>query len=295
MRFRSWLHSFRQTFQSLTRSGLMSLASVATVSISLLVLGVIVVLAVNLNLMAASVEAQLEVRAFLYDGTAPATREALLKKVEAIPGVKQVTFISKERGLAAMREQLGEEQSWIVEALESNPLPDSLEIELSDPQRVAEVAQAVQALPEVEKVRYGQGTAEKILAVTRAVRAAGLVLVLLLMVATVLTLSNTIRLAVVARRREIAIMKLVGATDWFIRRPFIMEGILLGLLGAALGTVMVSLGYRYVAQFLVNNLPFLPVVSPVDLIQPLASGLLGLGAFLGIIGSWISVRRFLRV
>ncbi|MFO7172071.1 MAG: permease-like cell division protein FtsX [Bacillota bacterium] len=291
---RSWARALRQAVQSITRSGLMSLASLATVSVSLLVLAVVACLAVNLNLMAQELESQLEIRAFLRDGVDPAAQQALIEQVQALEGVRSVTFISKEEGLEIMRERLGE-QRWILEGLEENPLPDSLQIELADPHQVVAVAEKVAAFPQVEKVRYGQGIAERLLAVTRAIRIAGLGMVLLLMVATVFTLANTIRLAVEARRREIAIMKLVGATDWFIRRPFVMAGILLGTMGAAVAAGLVYMGYRYLVRFLVTNLPFVPVASPAELMQPLGSGLLALGALLGMIGSWISLRRYLQV
>lgn len=291
---RSWAQALRQAVQSITRSGLMSLASLATVSVSLLVLAVVACVAVNLNLMARELESQLEIRAFLRDGVNPAARQALIEQIQALEGVRSVTFISKEQGLAMMRERLGE-QRWILEELEENPLPDSLKIELADPHQVVAVAEKVAAFPQVEKVRYGQGVAEKLLAVTRAIRIAGLAMVLLLMVATVFTLANTIRLAVEARRREIAIMKLVGATDWFIRRPFVMAGILLGMVGAALAAGLVYMGYQYLVRFLVTNLPFVPVAPPAELMQPLGSGLLALGALLGMVGSWISLRRYLRV
>lgn len=291
---RSWARALRQAVQSITRSGLMSLASLATVSVSLLVLAVVACLAVNLNLMAQELESQLEIRAFLRDGVDPAAQQALIEQVQALEGVRSVTFISKEEGLEIMRERLGE-QRWILEGLEENPLPDSLQIELADPHQVVTVAEKVAAFPQVEKVRYGQGIAERLLAVTRAIRIAGLGMVLLLMVATVFTLANTIRLAVEARRREIAIMKLVGATDWFIRRPFVVAGILLGTMGAAVAAGLVYMGYRYLVRFLVTNLPFVPVASPAELMQPLGSGLLALGALLGMIGSWISLRRYLQV
>lgn len=295
MNLTSWGYSLRQAFKSLTSSGLMSLASVATVAISLLVLAVIVLMAINLEFMAGSVESQVEVRVFLAGSVQEADRNALLAQARAIPGVGQVTYVSKEQGLENFKKQLGDQKDVLAGLDEMNPLPDTLEIKLSMPEKVQDVVVAIKPLKGVEKISYGQGTVEKLLAFTRALRIGGAGLVVLLVIATVLTISNTIRLAVFAKRREIAIMKLVGATDWFIRRPFVVEGIVLGTLGAALAMAVTSFGYQWIVKATVQNVPFLPVKSPGDIIGTLTVVLLALGALLGATGSFISLRRFLKV
>src|SRR5690606_9929341 len=161
--------------------------------------------------------------------------------------------------------------------------------------RVAEVAEQIQAMRGVAKVDYGKEIVADLLAFTRAVRIGGLGLVLLLLFATVLTLSNTIRLSVYARRREISIMKLVGATDWYIRRPFVLEGMLLGALGAAVASGVVAWGYIRLAPAIQGSVPFLPVVRPELILTDLTLALLGLGAVLGAVASFFSLRRFLNV
>lgn len=307
MNLRSWFYSLRQALSSMTQGGLMSLASMATVAVSLLVLSVIMLMAVNLEYMATTVEAQVEIRAYLCTGSdadkpcpsgqdlTTAEKQQLLTGVRSVPGVNEAVYVSKEEALERLREQF-KEQKDILEGLEeSNPLRDALEIKAAEPTQVESVATSVRGMAGVADVDYGRETVERLLKVTHAIRVGGLALVLLLLIATVLTISNTIRLAVYAKRREISIMKLVGATDWFIRRPFMLEGIFLGGIGALVSMLATGAGYRWVARFLHENVPFLPIVSPDQVINNLTIGLLLLGGVLGAVGSAVSLRRFLKV
>lgn len=166
---------------------------------------------------------------------------------------------------------------------------------MTDPGAVEVVALAASRIEGVGEVKYGRETVERLLGVTRAVRVAGLGLVGLLVMATVFTISNTIRLAVFSRRHEVSIMKLVGATDWFIRRPFLLEGVLLGGLGAGLAMIITAAGYRRLVMSVYANLPFVPIVMPDDILSGLTLSLIGLGCGLGALGSLISLRRFLKV
>lgn len=295
MNFRSWLYALRQAFAGVFRSGLLGLASVATVMISLLVLSVVLLLAVNLERMAQSVESQVEIRAYLHDGLSPAVQQGVTARIQSLTGVARAGYVSKEEALERMKEDFGEHQEILEAVEEMNPLRDSVEIQVTDPALVGTVAAAVARVDGVAEVDFGRETVERLLGFTRAVRLAGLGLVALLVLATVFTISNTIRLAVFSRRREITIMKLVGATDWFIRRPFLLEGMLLGGLGAALAMLLTTYGYRWLVDSIYQNLPFLPVVGPDDVLKDLTVGLITLGCGLGVLGSWISLRRFLKV
>lgn len=288
-------YSLRQAFQSVTRSGLLGLASVATVAVSLLVLAVILLFALNLEFMASTVESQVEVKVYLKTELNPAEARAVAEKVRAVSGVQSATFVSREEALRRMREAFAEQKDILDGLEEINPLRDSIEIKVTDPNETRVVADRLQAVDGVSEVDYGRDTVEKLLSFTRAVRIAGLGLVVLLVLATIATISNTIRLAVFARQREISIMKLVGATDWFIRRPFLFEGILLGGLGAALSMLVTAYGYRWLVESTHENLPFLPIIAPDQILRDLTLGLLLLGCGLGAAGSLISIRRFLRV
>jgi cell division transport system permease protein len=178
-----------------------------------------------------------------------AQKKAAVDQVAKLPGVKSAVFVSKEQALADMKKEFGE-HSDILNDLDTNPLRDAIQITPVDTNNIKTVAAAVAKVQGVSDVKYGQEYVDKLLAFTNAVRVAGAGLVLMLIVATVLTLSNTIRLAVYARRREVDIMKLVGATDWYIRRPFMMEGVFLGVFGALIAMGLTGFGYEKVVHYL---------------------------------------------
>lgn len=303
---RAWVTAIRDALRSMTRSSLMSLASIATVAVSLMVLAAVLLLALNLDFMAASVESEVEVKAYLCsveDTDATCNQQELtenqkkliVEDVRKIAGVKEVTFVSRDEALMQLSEEFGENKD-ILEGLDGeNPLRDSLEIQALDVQQVQAIAEAVSKIPGVSDVNYGQDYVNTLMAFTRAIRYGGVGLVLMLIVATVLTISNTIRLSVYARRREIGIMKLVGATDWYIRRPFMMEGILLGVFGALVAMGLTGYGYSKVVLYLTEKIPFWPVVRPEQVLMNQTLGLVVLGAVLGAVGSLISLRRFLKV
>lgn len=284
----------------------MSLASMATVAVSLLVLSVVLLLALNLEYMAETVEKQVVIRTYLCapeDEDARCNKQelsieqtqALMDQVKQMPGVVNVTFITKEEALSELQEQFGQQQD-ILKGLEGdNPLRNELRIEANDPKVVATIGEAVRELPGVGDVNYGQTWVQDLIALTTAIRIGGIGLVLLLIIATVLTISNTIRLAVYARRREISIMKLVGATDWYIRRPFMVEGIFLGVFGALAAMALTGWGYQRSVVYLDQSIPFLPLVRPEVVLLNQTAGLVLLGGLLGAVGSLISMRRFLKV
>ncbi|MEW8977006.1 MAG: permease-like cell division protein FtsX [Symbiobacterium sp.] len=307
MSLRGWVSALRDALHNTRRGSLMSLASVLSVAVTLLVLAVVSLLAVNLEYWAATAESQVEIKGYLCTAKrdevkcggrdlTQAETEAILERIRQMPDVVQVTFLSRHEALEQMK-QADPSQAAIFEGYEGdeNPLSDEVYVKVRDVELVPAVAEQIQRLDGVAKVDYGKEIVADLLAFTRAVRIAGLGLVLLLLFATVLTLSNTIRLSVYARRREVSIMKLVGATDWYIRRPFVLEGMLLGAVGAGLAGGVTAWGYMRLAPVIQQSVPFLPVVQPSLVLADLVLGLLLLGAALGAVGSYFSLRRFLKV
>lgn len=307
MSYRGWSTALRDALHNMARGNLMSLASMLSVAVTLLVLAVVALLAVNLEEMAASAESQVEIKGYLCtakrdeakcgqrDLTEEETR-ALLERIRSLPNVQEVTFLSRHDALEQMK-RADPAQADLLAGYEGdeNPLSDEVYVKVTDVTLVAEVAGQIEALPGVAKVDYGKEIVADLLAFTRAVRIGGLGLVLLLLFATVLTLSNTIRLSVYARRREVSIMKLVGATDWYIRRPFVLEGMLLGLVGAGVASGVTAWGYIRLAPAIQQSIPFLPMVQPGLILKDLTLALLALGAVLGALASYFSLHRYLKV
>jgi len=303
---RAWVNALRDAVRSMTQSSLMSLASIATVAVSLLVLSVVLLLAVNLEKAARTAEQQVEIRAFLcaskddsptcpQQELQPDQKKAIVDQISKIPGVKQATFKTRDEALLEMRAKF-KAHADILDGLDGeNPLRDEVVVTAVEVVQVQGIAEAVLQVPGVAEATWGQDIVKQLTAFTHAVRIGGIGLVLLLIIATVLTISNTIRLAVYARRREISIMKLVGATDWYIRRPFMVEGIVLGVFGALLAMALAGYGYQRTIGYLDVNIPFMPLVRPEDVLMNLTVGLVALGGSLGAAGSLISMRRFLKV
>jgi cell division transport system permease protein len=285
---------FREAFGSLRKNYFMTIAALVTVFLSMAVLGVVMVFAYNIDAVLKDVEQKVEISVFLKDSATAEEIEAMQAEIVGWSEVKESQFISKEDALERLKEDLKDHPE-VLESLSGNPLPASFEVALQNPETVETVAQRFDGRPIVDEVRYGKEIAERIFRVTSVIRNVLVVFIVLLGAVSILLISNTIRLSIYARRREVEIMKLVGATNWFIRWPFVIEGLTVGLLGAvaALGVVMV--GTDFVIGRIRENLMFLTV--PFDAISPvqLALVLLGVGALIGAVGSGLGLRRFLNV
>ncbi len=285
---------FTEAFRSLWRNYFMTIAAVVTVFLSMFLLGVVMVFVYNINAVLKDVEQKVEISVYLKDTASADDIEAMQKEIVEMAEVKDSQFISKDEALKRLKEDLKEHEE-LIKDLPANPLPASFEISLKNPEEVAVVAQRFEGRPIVDEVRYGKEIAERIFSVTSVIRNISAVFVALLGAVSILLISNTIRLSIYARRREVEIMKLVGATNWFIRWPFIIEGLTVGLLGAILAVVLVLLGTDFVMDRIRENLVFLTV--PYDAVSSLQTALvlLGVGALIGAVGSGLGLRRFLNV
>lgn len=295
MRARTFGYLVSEALDGVRRNGVMSLASVTTVAISLLILSIFGVIAFNLQHIAGTLESQVEVVAFLNDGFDLGNRDALMNRVRAIDGVAEATFVTRREALERLRRQFGDQQDLLSAVEEDNPLRDSVEVRIPDPSRLDPVAAEIGRLAGVEKVVYRRDTVRRLYRITAALRAVGLFLAAVTGLATLLIVSNTIRISVFARRREIAIMKLVGATDALIRWPFVLEGALLGAVGAVAAAAAVWAGYVWLVERIALTLPFIPTLAPQPFLWNLSRLVLAAGLLIGATGSVLSVRRHLRV
>lgn len=295
MKLRTWGYFFRQAFLSLWRNAWMSVAASTSVAVTLFILGAFILLVLNINLIALALQSNLEIAVFLRVDTPRSQALALKQQIESLPKVKEVELIPKEQGLKILAQQLRDEEGLLEATGGVNPLPDYLRVKVEDPAWIGEIAAAIQNLPAVEKVNYGQAVVERLLAILRWVRYLGVGIIGMLVVASLMLLMITIRLAVYARRREINIMKYVGATDWFVRWPFLLEGLFIGLLGGGIAAGALLWGYTALTYKIKLSLFFLPLLEDKTVLKFTALGLVGGGAFVGAAGSLLAIHRFLKV
>ncbi len=278
----------REALLAFRRAPLLSALSVTTIAFSLFVLGLFGLVAVNLRDALRGVAERVEIVAYLLPGTPIETITTAEQDIEAFPEVASADYVSEDSALARARRELVEFRDLLRE-LESNPLPGSIEVKLKpgyqDAAHVNAVADRLRGFTFVDDVRYGRDWVEKLDRLRGLAAAVGLVVGAAFAVVAVIIIGTTIRMAVLQRSREIAIMRLVGATDGFIRRPFLLQGALKGLLGG-----LVAVGLSYAAYVLINR--FLIAASFFNGLQALA--IVGFGTVIGLMGSLLSVGRHLR-
>lgn len=305
MKFSTLTRHTREGFKSIWRNGWMSFASITSIFISLLILGVFILLAFNMNAMAAQIESQVQIRVYLETDASDEMIAEVQRKIGNIEQVSKLTYISKEEGLEILRERMGEENGNWLEGYnsENNPLPVTFTIDVRDPKLVKDVADQIKTIAAsyetspIAEVKYGQGTVETLFKITNAIRTAGYIVVAVLSITAILLISNTIRMTIVARQREIGIMKMVGATNAFIRWPFFIEGALIGVITSTVTTALVLFGYDRIIKAFQYDLSFMMFqLQPVKEVMPLTSlMMILLGSFIGIWGSVVSVRKYLKV
>ncbi|WP_172198336.1 permease-like cell division protein FtsX [Saccharibacillus qingshengii] len=302
MNFNTLLRHFREGTKNVFRNGWMSVASMLSIVVSLSLLGVALLLVLNLDRAADEVDRQVEISVYLNLDIQQADRDRVEQEIRDMPEVQELTFVSKEEGLEEMRETLGDAMVKGYEETGTNPLPDMYKVQVIEATTVPFVADKILALndgrPEapIYEVDYGKGTAERLFQWTQTIRVVGLVLVIGLGVMAMFLIANTIKVTIIARRREIAIMKLVGATNRFIRWPFFIEGVLVGMTGSALTLAILLYGYSRVELAASSWKASLFTMIPLHEIWLWFSILiLGLGFLIGAWGSTISIRKFLKV
>lgn len=294
MKIRTSEYVVREVFFSLRRNSWMAFASIGTVAVSLFIFGMFLIIVMNMNKMVAALESQVEISVYLKDETTQQQRSQVEARIRGMQGIERVTFVDKETAMTRFKERLGDQQ-FLLDALgEANPLPDSFEVVVRQPDMVRTAAAAIAALDGVETAKYGQDVVEHLFDITRLVRLFGVALMALLAGATLFIISNTIRLTVIARRKEIAIMKYVGATDWFIRWPFLLEGIVLGFFGSILAFVALRLTYGMITAKVYDTLAFFPLIPLYPFLYYVGLVLLLCGMIIGALGSTISLKRLLK-
>jgi len=277
--------ALRETMIGFRRAPVLSALSITTIAFSLFAFGLFSLVAVNIRKTLRDVESRVEIRAFLADGTPVEVVSAAMGDIGAFPEVSRVEYVSPDSALARARAELGE----FKDVFESAFLPASIDVRLReghrDPTTVRAIATRIKSFEFVDDVRYGEDWVDKLYRIRNIATATGVVLGLAFAAVAIIIIGATIRMAVLARSREISIMRLVGATDAFIRRPFLIEGFLKGILGGALALLL-----TWIASVVISR----NFIQTEFFSRSLASlGLLG-GALIGLLGSSLSVGRHLR-
>ena len=298
MKLRTGKFFIREGFRSLKRNSTMSAAAITSVIAALLVIGIFFIIVINIDYAATKLESQIEMMVYLEDGLSENIIDTMETEIRSINGVKSVEFISKDTALSNLEKNWGE-NSYLLEGLEGdNPLPDAFLITLSDPSEASSVALSVSSISNIEKVVYGKEELANLLNATYVMRMSSVVIILILLFISIFIIANTIKLTLYARRREIGIMKYVGATDWFVRMPFIIEGIVVGMIGAVVSTIILGAGYYYCSDLVKNQMIGFMSISLIPFNQIIVSMVILLiivGVVIGAVGSLISVRKFIKV
>src|SRR2546430_9230985 len=280
--------TFREAMLTFKRAPLLSALSVTTIAFSLFVLGLFGLVVINLQSALQDVEERVEVVAYLLPGAPAEAVAQALKDIEAFPEVQSADYVSEDEALSRARAELVELRD-VMQELERNPLPASIEVKLKpgyrDTDHVSAVAERLRGFGFVDDVRFGRDWVEKLDRLRGLAAAVGIVVGGAFPVVAIIIIGTTIRMAVLQRSREIAIMRLVGATDGFIRRPFLLQGTIKGLLGG-----IVAMGFSFGAYYLINR--FLIQATFFTKVQALA--IIGFGALIGLMGSLLSVGRHLK-
>ena len=285
-----------ETVTNLRRNFLMTVAAISTVAISLLLLGGTQILGLIVNNVTLNWEAKVEISTYLRDDATQNEIGALEEQITQMPEVQDVIYVSKDEAFDEFKEMY-ETQPEFYENLPEDALPASLRIKLENADDTESVAAAIEGAPGVKDVRFGGEIIKRLLRVNSLLRTITLVMSIILMVAAAALIANTIRLAIYARRDEIGIMKLVGATNWFIRIPFMLEGVFAALMGAVAAGAVILLANSLLFSRIGETLTFLGPVfsftsSEIVTVMPVLGGV---GCAVGLVGSMMALRRFLEV
>ena len=295
MRFSTKQYFIKETYKSIRRNGFMSFASISTVAVSLLVLGMFLMIFLNTNNLAQYLENQVQISVYMQDSATDKELASVKDKLTKMPGVVKVSQVNKQQALERFKKRLGDQEQLLNSLGKENPFPNSFEVQVDNPDRIKVLTPQIGQLPKVETAKFGQEVVEHLFQLTKILRLGGIVLVVFLAMATLFIISNTIRLTVFARRKEVIIMKYVGATDWFIRWPFLLEGMTLGFFGAVVAFVLINSIYASLLDRIHATLAFLPLLPTSPLLLYVDLFLWAAGTGIGALGSYISLRKFLRV
>ena len=282
--------------KSIKRNLTVSFAAILTVLITFFIFGTFTLLALNFNKSIEDIASQVEIRVYLTDDIKMVDQREIEVKLNEQTGVKAVTYESKDEAFLNLQHSLAENKG-ILEGydLTNNPLPSSFIVTLEDPSYADSISKSVEKMSGVESIRNQKEQIEKISSFIKVVQIVGVGLFIVFIGVSVFLIMNTIKLTVYSRRREVGIMKFVGATDWFIRWPFVIEGIIIGTIGALVASLALFLAYSGIFKWIVSSMFIVNLVQPQFVLTTLLACFVGGGIAVGAVGSIFALRKFLVV
>ncbi|MBK5239611.1 permease-like cell division protein FtsX [Clostridium sp.] len=297
MKISTFKYFIMDALKSLKRNKTVSIASIATVAATLFILGVFVLIVFNVNSGIDVIGSKFQVKISIKEDISITDKSALERALNDVKGVTDIKYETKAEALEIMKKQFGEDSKELLAGLEeNNPLPNAYVVSVEKPEIVTDVVKAATGLSGVEKIKDVRELVDKLIRITDTLKIIGLALFVILISVSLFLIGNTIKLTVYSRKKEIGIMKYVGATDWFIRWPFIIEGMMLGISGAIVSTVGLYYAYRMIyGKFANTLLEFLgfTIINPQFILSTVLWQFMLGGLIIGAIGSVISIRKFL--
>ena len=289
-------YTIKQAFQQIWRNRGMTLASIFAITAMMLILGLFFVMIVNLNLFTEMIKGEYDViEVYLEDTVSEKDSKAMMDTIETFGGVKEIKYRTKDEALKILKNRWGE-NAYLLDSLGDNPLPNSILITVDSLDSANNVYDQAKELKGVEDISFFQETVDKLLRFSKLMQYGTLVVMAFLVIVSIVVVSNTIKLTVLARAREISIMKYIGATNWFIRGPFLVEGIVIGIISSCLSAGIVYLLYRKVVEMSGRELLVLLGIPPVPatyLAVNMVIIFLAMGVSIGAAGSVVSMRKYL--
>ena len=290
-------YSIKQAAVQVFRNRAKSLASLFSITAMMLILGLFFVLIVNVGVAMETAKMDYDtVSVYLEDSVTYAEANTMAETLRAMPEVSEAEYLDKDTALSQWKSQSWGENSYLLDTLPENPLPNSIEVKVKELSGADAVVEKVNTFNGIEKIRYYKETVEKLVKITDSLKLAMLIIMLFLVIVSIVVVSDTIKLTVFARQKEIEIMKYVGATNWFIRGPFLVEGIFIGIISAGVSVGVVALAYSKIIGMMSRDMTLMigmPMVSVGFLSTNLVWVFLALGISIGACGSIVSMRRFL--
>jgi Cell division protein len=282
--------------KSFNRNKTVSIAAAATVAATLFIFGVFVLALLNVNKGILEVESKVEAKVILKDNITMTQQKDLEKKIKEVDGVVEVSYESKAQAMEKFKNQLGEQNKSLVEGLDKdNPMPNSYIIKVEKPEVISNVVTHIKGSEGIESIKDAREVVDKLMSITRTLKWVGSVIFIILIGVSLFLIGNTIKITVYSRRREIGIMKYIGATDWFIRWPFIIEGIIIGIIGAVFADAILYYAYRVAYIKASSGLIIMQLVDPQYVLTYVLGIFIITGTLIGSLGSILSIRKFLAV